>query len=55
MFSKASMSCLAAAPDVVPVSMIPVQQFVIFHALFAAILFCRQGDAVVVIAAIPSI
>jgi hypothetical protein len=54
-FSKPSMSRLAAAPDVAAMSMIPVQWFEFFCAHFAAILFCGQEGAVVEIAAILSI
>jgi hypothetical protein len=54
-FSKASMSYLAAAPDEAPVSMIPVQQFDYFCSHFADILFCGQEGAVVDLAPFLSI
>ncbi len=53
--SIALVSCLAATPDVAPVSMIPICWFATFHAHFAAILFCWIGDAVVIVAAIVSV
>ncbi len=49
------MSCLAAAPDVAPVSMIPILQIAIFWAHFAAVLFLCLEAALVVIMAIVSL